>query len=316
LLQCLFLQKFGRSSHVLYPWQALKQNRNNWRAWVSKLYVTLDLEKYDEAIQACNMLLDFQKTHSTAGVPALEEKCVRAIVGGTLKRYQEACQLVPRQHQSQPHPHPQPPSADVKNVEYRPSSSSSNAERSAAAAMESARRSLTRVHDLLERLTATIKDPWIFETVAFFHANLGKDEEQIHANLMKEYRSLQSVRGWEKDDIQVERVCRVVSQIVRFSLEAQSSSSSSSLIRPQPPLTQIQEGEDEVEEEEKGGNDKNDSSDNDEKRKVAKARLATSKFLLSGVIQRIRKSRLDPTKMPDQVMHLETLLQNISQHLS
>jgi hypothetical protein len=158
----------------------LKQNRNNWRVWVSKLYTCLDLGKFDEAVQACLVILDFRKSQSVNRVPDLEEKCVRAIVGGVIGNF-----MANKQNATQ------------------------------VGALEASRRSLARVLELLERLSANSKEPWIFETMAYFYSQVGQDE-QVLENLMKEYRSLQSVRGWEKDDAHVLKVCQVVTQIVRL----------------------------------------------------------------------------------------------------
>lgn len=150
--------------------------------WISKLYTCIDLKKYDEAIQACNVLMDFKsKKNASEAIPALEEKCVRAIVGGSMEVYKES-------------------SGDQ-------------------AAMDSARRTLSRVHDLLDRLSSSSKtEPWIWETLAYFNAHLGGDE-QVLENLMKEYRSLQASRGWEKDPIQVKKVSQVVKHIVQLQKE-------------------------------------------------------------------------------------------------
>jgi tetratricopeptide (TPR) repeat protein len=159
--------------------ESLKQNRNNWRVWVSKLYTCLDLEKYDEAIQACSMLMDLKKTHSAQQVPDLEEKCIRGIVVGTTGKYENARE-----------------SEDT-------------------AALEVQRRSLNRVHALLQRVKASYNEPWVFETMAYFYERVGQDKEAFE-NLMKEYRALSSVRTWEKDDGQVRKVCQVVGQIVAY----------------------------------------------------------------------------------------------------
>ena len=159
--------------------EALKLNRNSWQSWESKLYVCLDLEKYDEAVQACNMLLDLKTTHSVKGVPDLQEKCVRAIVGGTIQTYVTA---------------------------------RSNGD---GALIDIERRRLTRVHGLLERIRIVVNEPWIFETMAYFHHQVGQDK-QVFENLMKEYRSLSSVRSWERDDFQVIKICQVTSQIVDY----------------------------------------------------------------------------------------------------
>ncbi|KAL3916163.1 MAG: hypothetical protein SGILL_005303, partial [Bacillariaceae sp.] len=158
--------------------ESLKHTRTNWRVWASKLYTCLDLEKYDEAIQACNMLMDLKKTHSANAVPDLEEKCVRAIVGGSIEKYKKAT-------------------------------------KDDSAAVDAERRSLNRVHALLQRINAASNEPWVFETMAFFHEQVGQDK-QVFENLMKEYRALSSIRAWEKDDRQVDKVCQVVSQIASY----------------------------------------------------------------------------------------------------
>lgn len=162
--------------------ESLKHSRNNWRVWVSKLYTCLDLRKFDEAAQACGVLLSLKSSQPSKGIPELEEKCVRAIVGGMVENYVTA------------------------------------KEKADKAALDSARRSLVRVQELLDRLAASTSAPWVYETKAFMYGQVGLDME-VYENLMKEYRSLTSIRSWEKDDQQVERVCRTVSQIVHYQQE-------------------------------------------------------------------------------------------------
>mmetsp|Transcript_43984 Transcript_43984/g.106076 ORF Transcript_43984/g.106076 Transcript_43984/m.106076 type:complete len:779 (-) Transcript_43984:147-2483(-) len=163
--------------------ESLKHNRKNWRVWVNKLFVCLDLEKYDEAIQACNMLIDLKQSLSSQDIPDPDEKCVKGIVAGIVEVYTSA----------------------LRNSDK--------------VALDTARRSLPRVHNLLERIRANRNDPWIFETMAFFHAEVGQDSH-VFENLMKEYRSLTSVRAWEKDDDQVRKVTQVVSQIVHYQRQS------------------------------------------------------------------------------------------------
>ena len=141
------------------------------------------MQKYDEAVQACNVLLDLKSTKNLGEqIPPLEEKCVRAIVGGSMEAYRQ-CQ--------------------DNNV----------------AAKDSARRTLTRVHALLERLSSSsTTETWIWETLAYFNSQIGRDEAVLE-NLMKEYRSLQAIRDWEKDISQVKKVSQVVKQIVQFQME-------------------------------------------------------------------------------------------------
>ena len=141
----------------------------------------MDLEKYDEAIQACDMILNIKAGRKGAeNVQILEEKCIRAIVGGSLKMFQDAL------------------------------------DRNDTAAIDSTRRTISRVHELLDRLISTSKtEPWMYETMAYFNEKVGSDE-QVLENLMKEYRALQSVSGWERDDHQARKVCQVISHICHF----------------------------------------------------------------------------------------------------
>ena len=197
----------------------------------------------------------------------MEEKCVRAIVGGALERYR-SCH---KKQQQQSSKESNGGDGGVSNNPDIAGNNNDNGKMTAEAALESARRSLSRVYDLLERLTASMNHPWVFETMAYFQANIGLDEK-VYESLMKEYRSLQTVRGWEKDDGQVEKVCHVVSQIVRLSQH------------------------------------------NDAKSKKQEM-LAKSKFLLSGVIQRVKKSRQDSSNMPEALTRLETLLEEVTSQI-
>ena len=160
--------------------ESLKHFRNNWRVWVSKLYTCLDLEKYDEAIQACSFLMDLREAKQASdGIPPLEEKCVRAIVGGVLRDVQES--------------------------------------KGDQAAVESSQRTLTRLDALLDRLNrSSDAELWVFETLAFFHQHTGNGEKTLE-NLMKEYRALQTVQRWERDEASIKKMHQVVSHIVSIS---------------------------------------------------------------------------------------------------
>ena len=196
---------------------------------MNKLYICIDLKKFDEATQACIVLLDLKAKMSTQGIPDLEEKCVKAIVGGIIEQYVQA-----------------------KNGEDDLS-------------LDSVRRSLSRVHTLLERIRSSSSEAWVFETMAYFHEQIGQDKE-VFDNLMKEYRSLISVRAWEKDDHQVRKVCQVVSQIVHYQ-------------------------------------------------KDSKEDLVKSKFLLSGLVKRVDKARVDMSYVPEEISSLRALLEEVSQKL-
>jgi len=196
---------------------------------VNKLYICIDLKKFDEATQACIVLLDLKAKMSTQGIPDLEERCVKAIVGGIIDQYVQA-----------------------KNGEDDVS-------------LDSVRRSLSRVHTLLERIRSSSSEAWVFETMAYFHEQIGQDKE-VFDNLMKEYRSLISVRAWEKDDHQVRKVCQVVSQIVHYQ-------------------------------------------------KDSKEDLVKSKFLLSGLVKRVDKARVDMSYVPEEISSLRALLEEVSKKL-
>jgi tetratricopeptide (TPR) repeat protein len=160
--------------------ESLKHMRSNWRVWVSKLYTCLDLEKFDEAIQACNTLLDLREQRKASdGIPPLEEKCVRAIVGGALMRFREA--------------------------------------NSDPVALDSCRRTLSRVHTLLDRLTSSSDaEPWVLETMTVFYEQTAQDADKVLDLLNKEYRALQSNVGWEKDNALVVKLCQLVSSMARI----------------------------------------------------------------------------------------------------
>ena len=157
--------------------ESLKRKRNNWRVWISKLYTCIDLKKFDEATQACQQILDFKlKKNASEAIPHLEEKCVRAIVGGALVNFESA----------------------TSNKDF--------------VALDSARRTLARVRGLLQRLCSVSKEPWVYEVSAFFKNSIGMDD-QVLEDLMKEYRALRSIRGWEVDEVQLAKVFSVVSLI-------------------------------------------------------------------------------------------------------
>jgi tetratricopeptide (TPR) repeat protein len=215
--------------------ESLKYQRSNWRVWISKLYTCLDLEKYDEAILSCNTLLDLKSQRQAADkIPELEEKCVRAIVGGSIKQYNDA------------------------------------ARKQDEVSMDSARRTLSRVHALLDRLNATAdSSSWILETTTYFHENTGQDSAKVLETLTKEYRALQTNALWEKDDVLVRKLCQVVSHMVHI-YEQQGT----------------REG------------------------------LVQARFILRGVIQKVRTARSDEIPIPSEVQRLEQLLSNVDNKVS
>ena len=155
--------------------QSLKQNRNNWRVWVSKLYTCIDLKKYDEAIQTCSELLNLRSRRSE--IPTPEEKCIRAIVQGSLQSYHDA--------------------------------------RSARddIALDSSKRTITRLKELLEKMKSSMKsEVWLYEVTAYFNDEMGLTED-VFNDLMKEYRTLQSVKGWEGDPTTIRQMTCLVKEL-------------------------------------------------------------------------------------------------------
>jgi len=158
--------------------ESLKQNRNNWKVWHSKLYACIDLKKYDEAIQACVELINLKaRRNESEGVEPLEEKCVRAIVGGTVRKYQEA--------------------REAKDE----------------IGIDSSKRTLVRVRELLDKIESSTKiEPWFYELSAHFNEELGWEEE-CYNDLMKEYRTLNSSKGWEEDSVKVVKMVNLMRDI-------------------------------------------------------------------------------------------------------
>ena len=127
------------------------------------------------------------QTNASEAIPAIEERCARAIVGGSLDAYREG--------------------------------------QGDKAATDSSRRTLARVHELLERLSSSTKtEAWIWEVLAYFNEQMGRKDEVLQ-NLMKEYRALQTVRGWERDQNQVQKVAQVLKHIASFHAEDGSKES-------------------------------------------------------------------------------------------
>lgn len=175
-----------KNSAEAYPalLESLKQNRNNWRVWVSKLYVCMDLDKYDEAVQTCTELLNLRASKSsTVEIPTPEEKCIRAIVGGSLQNYRNA----------------RASSDDI--------------------ALDSSKRTLARVRQLLEKMKSSVKsEAWLYEVSAYFNEEMGLKKD-VFNDLMKEYRLVQSDKGWEEDPVKIAHMTNLVREIFNYRKE-------------------------------------------------------------------------------------------------
>jgi hypothetical protein len=255
--------------------ESLKHGRHNWRVWISKLYTCLDLNKYDEAIQACQVILDLQSSRPSENIPAPEEKCIRAIVAGTIRNFHGKTVSITKNNGN--------------DVHAGSSSNKQNGQHSHEAGLDSARRTLSRVHALLDRMSSLAQSSssssssssqlqqqsWIFQLLAAFHEQIGQDNDKVLEYLMQEYRSLQDVKGWELDNYQVQKMCSVVSHICD--------------IRRQPLQRQLQQ---------------------------RKEGLVKARMLVRGVVKKIRAARTDDGYLPDDVKRLEKLLVEIENELA
>jgi len=168
----------NRAPEKAYPClvESTRRNRGVWRVWVGKLNTCIDLDKYDEAMQACTELLGLRKrAPAEKEVPEVEERAVRAIVQGVLRGNEAA-------------------GGD-------------------AVAADSCARSVQRLGALLAELRRASGAPWIYRLQTEFEARRGRPD-LILENLLKEYRALLTIPGWETDDLERPKVCQVVEQIV------------------------------------------------------------------------------------------------------
>ena len=145
---------------------------------MSKLYTCIDLKKYDEAVQSCNDLLGLKaRRRSSENIPNPEERCVRAIVGGSLQNYHDA-------------------RATGDDV-----------------AVDSAKRTLVRVGQLLDKMKETTDSAtWLYDVSARFSEEMGRKEE-VFEDLMRQYRSLQAQPNWEEGEADRARMVRLVAEI-------------------------------------------------------------------------------------------------------
>ena len=66
---------------------------------------------------------------------------------------------------------------------------------------------------MLDKLKSTTKsETWLYEVSSFVNERMGWKEE-VFDDLMKEYRTLQSVTGWEEDGVKVSQMTSLVKAI-------------------------------------------------------------------------------------------------------
>ncbi len=133
------------------------------------------MKKYDESIQTCTELLNLKARRNE--IPNPEEKCIRAIVQGTLQSYHDARNA----------------NDDI--------------------AFDSSKRTLLRLKKLLEKLKSSMtSEVWLYDVSARLNAEMGLAEE-VFRDLMKEYRTLQSVKGWENDQTTISQMTSLVKEL-------------------------------------------------------------------------------------------------------
>lgn len=112
----------------------------------------------------------------------LEEKCIRAITGGSIRNYEEARSL---------------------GNEF---------------SVDSSKRTLIRLRELLDRMQETMKsEPWIYEISAHLNAEMGWKKDVL-SDLMKEYRVVQS-ENWEQDSIKMTKMVNLIKDIFQSHKE-------------------------------------------------------------------------------------------------
>jgi len=199
--------------------ESLKRRRSNWRVWQSKLYTCIDLKKYDEAVQACQTLLEFRnKKNQSEKVPPLEEKCVRGIVGGSLSDLDDALRVCLDVSAEAAKCSSTDKTEDQKDDIISGTDSAEDKNQRSKAALDSAKRTIERVNGLLKQLSSSRGSSasdtiWLLETIIYFHQRIGKPKSVILEDYMKLHRTLQAVNGWEKDLDLVKKVCDVALEI-------------------------------------------------------------------------------------------------------
>lgn len=179
--------------------ESLKYQRTNWRVWVSKLYTCLDLGKLDEAVQACKVLLELRERKGASdGVPLPEERCVKAIVGGSIQECQR----------------------------------SSGNEAAQAAAL----RTLARVLELLDELRHRCEqgnELWVLESISHIHSFQGSKSSSATRlqNIMSEYQAIVALPQWEKDDEYVRKICAVLNNMVEIHMNSNAAKSELTKVR-------------------------------------------------------------------------------------
>ena len=172
------------------------------------------------------------RTNAGEGIPPIEERCIRAIIGGTLHNYQQARS-----------------SKDLSSL-------------------DSSKRTLLRLRELLDKMVSTMKsEAWLYEVSALLNGEMGWTKD-VFDDLMKEYRTLQSVQGWEADSYKICKMKNLMKDIF---------------------ISHITEG--------------------------TKESLTKCKFLLNGVVKKIRNACFD-AEPPEELAELDTMVSKLDELLA
>jgi hypothetical protein len=156
-------------------------------------------------------------------------------------------------------------------------------EATSAASTESAQRTLNRVNELVSTLLSTAKssDTWIYEVSNSLHKSVGL-QSTILEDLMKEYRALQSQVGWETNDAIFGKICRVIDDLASLHIGECTSGE----------IRKFKMSKDAVD------------------------GLKKFRYLLQGVVRKVRTAYFDPSKAPIiQIGKLEDYLEEINRRL-
>eukprot|EP00520_Triparma_pacifica_P006403 CAMPEP_0118664364 /NCGR_PEP_ID=MMETSP0785-20121206/17966_1 /TAXON_ID=91992 /ORGANISM="Bolidomonas pacifica, Strain CCMP 1866" /LENGTH=843 /DNA_ID=CAMNT_0006558251 /DNA_START=139 /DNA_END=2667 /DNA_ORIENTATION=+ len=162
--------------------ESLRFRRQNWRVWINKLYVCMDLGKWDEAVQAVHTLLDFKTQNSTMkDIPDMDERVVRGLVTETIK----ALEVVLRDGKGKD-------SGDYK----------------------AKIKTCERVGEMLGRISSVVKtEAWVWEAYAEFNERLMRGETKVMDCLMKVHRCLSAKVWGAGDDEGIEKLCKLTVKI-------------------------------------------------------------------------------------------------------
>jgi tetratricopeptide (TPR) repeat protein len=153
--------------------ESIKYQRNNWRVWINKMFVCMDLGKFDEAMQCCHQMIDFKKTATSKdliGMEPVSEKVVRGLVGGVLGQLLEAEKL-------------------FEGV---------TDDATGAATLDSKRRSVKRLGELISRVTGVVKgEAWVWEVYLKYGEAVGKGDDFEIDCLAKSHRIVTNMVKWD-----------------------------------------------------------------------------------------------------------------------